>query len=240
MVDQTVEEKGLGELWETVKEDLEKLVECYEKVNKITSLGQISKLRRIAVRKAYVKDKKVLDAGAGPGYIAIEALRQGATMVFTLDPSMRMIGEQHKNLSGLPRGKYESIQGMFEEIPLKSNSIDAIISSFALRDAYDLEQAVNEIARVLNPHGKVVVLDFYKPKSIVKAKIIELYLRIGFPTLSLFAGCTKPSLYADLYKTYRKHLTGEEYVKLFGKYFREVKLETRMFGVMILEASYKY
>ncbi len=240
MVDQTVEEKGLGELWETVKEDLEKLVECYEKVNKITSLGQISKLRRIAVRKANVKDKKVLDAGAGPGCITIEALRQGATLVFTLDPSMRMIDEQQKNLSGLPRGKYESMQGMFEEIPLKSNSIDAIISSFALRDAYDLEQAVNEIARVLNPHGKVVILDFYKPKSLVKAKIIELYLRIGFPILSLFAGCTKPSLYADLYKTYRKHLTGEEYVKLFGKHFREVKVETRMFGVMILEASDKY
>ncbi|MCE4606077.1 MAG: class I SAM-dependent methyltransferase [Desulfurococcales archaeon] len=240
MVDWTVKEKGLGELWETVKEDLEKLVECYEKVNRITSFGQISRLRRIAVRKASVEGKKVLDAGSGPGYITVEALRQGAMMVFTLDPLMRMIEEQRKNLSVFPREKHEPIQGVFEGIPLKDDSMDAIISSFALRDAYDLEQAISEIARVLTPHGKVVILDFYKPESTVKAKAIEFYLRIGFPILSLLAGCTKPSLYADLYKTYRKHLTGEEYMELFRKYFKKVKLETRMFGVMILEASDKY
>ncbi|MCE4614828.1 MAG: class I SAM-dependent methyltransferase [Desulfurococcales archaeon] len=235
-----VTEKGLGELWETVKEDLEKLVECYEKVNKVTSLGQISRLRRIAVGKAEVKRKTVLDAGAGPGYITAEALKQGAVIVFTLDPLERMIEEELRTLSDYSRVKYEPIQGVFEEMPLKDNSVDAVVSSFALRDAYDLERAVGEIARVLKPKGKVVILDFYKPESRTKAKLIELYLRVGFPILSILAGCAKPSLYTNLYKTYRKHLSGEEYVKLFRKHFRKVHIETRMFGVMILEASNKY
>ncbi|MEB3786797.1 MAG: methyltransferase domain-containing protein, partial [Desulfurococcales archaeon] len=147
-------EKGLGDLWETVKEDLERLVGCYERVNKVTSLGQISRLRRIAVRKASVEGRIVLDAGAGPGYIAMEALRQGASFVYLLDPIKRMIEEEKKNLSQYPRYRYDFLQGVFESIPLRDNSVDAVISSFALRDAYDLEEAVREIARVVKPSGK--------------------------------------------------------------------------------------
>jgi demethylmenaquinone methyltransferase/2-methoxy-6-polyprenyl-1,4-benzoquinol methylase len=150
----------------------------------------------------------VLDAGAGPGYIAMEALRQGASFVYLLDPIERMIEEERKNLSRYPRYSYDFLQGVFESIPLANNSVDAVISSFALRDAYDLEKAVGEIARVVKPSGKVVILDFYKPESRYMSKLIELYLRIGFPLLSLLAGCSSPGLYKDLYKTYRRHLTG--------------------------------
>ena len=238
-VESVLTEKGLGDLWETVKEDLEKLVECYERVNKVTSLGQISKLRRIAVRKAGVEGRIVLDAGAGPGYIALEALRQGASFVYLLDPIERMIEEEKKNLSQYPRYRYDFLQGVFESIPLKDNSVDAVISSFALRDAYDLDEAVREIARVVKPSGKVVILDFYKPESKYKSKLIELYLRIGFPLLSLLAGCRSPGLYTDLYKTYRKHLTGREYWELFNRHFKNVNVENRMIGVMIIEATGK-
>ncbi len=229
--------KGLGDLWDPIKASLEELVECYERVNRVTSLGQIGRLRRQAVREARVENGVILDAGAGPGFIGLISLDMGARTVFLLDPIERMIEEQKRNLEAVERFRYESLQGVFESLPFKDSSLDAVITSFALRDAYDLDKAVSEIARVLKPSGSLVILDFYKPSNKLWASLIGLYLKYGIPFLSRIAGCRKSLLYKGLYETYKKHLTGNEYMQLLSRHFEQVEIKTRMMkSVMIAVA----
>ena len=228
---------GLGDYWEEIEESLRTLIECYEKVNKVISWGNIGRLRRKAIRIADVSSKKVLDAGCGPGYMGAEALRQGANKVYFLDPLPEMLAEIPKTLRGI-RGEYERVMGIFEKLPFRNYSIERVVAGFSLRDAYDLEAAVKEISRILVPDGKVVILDFYRPDNRIHAALIEAYLRWGVPSLALLAGCRKAGLYVGLYKTYRRHLTGSQYKKLFERYFKNVKINVLMGSVMLLEASH--
>jgi demethylmenaquinone methyltransferase/2-methoxy-6-polyprenyl-1,4-benzoquinol methylase len=59
---------GLGSLWGRVEDALRSLTPVYDKVNRVISLGQDVKLRRLAAAKALKgNDLLVLDAGCGPG-----------------------------------------------------------------------------------------------------------------------------------------------------------------------------
>jgi ubiquinone/menaquinone biosynthesis methyltransferase len=65
----------------------------------------------------------------------------------------------------------------------EDNKFDAIIVAFGVRNFENLEKGLAEMFRVLRPGGKVVVLEFSKPKSFPFKQLYNFYFKNILPTL---------------------------------------------------------
>jgi demethylmenaquinone methyltransferase/2-methoxy-6-polyprenyl-1,4-benzoquinol methylase len=61
-------------------------------------------------------------------------------------------------------------------LPFPNASFDLVTAGYGLRNVPDLEQALNEISRVVGPGGTLVSLDFNRPSSAVARGIYVSYL----------------------------------------------------------------
>jgi ubiquinone/menaquinone biosynthesis C-methylase UbiE len=115
------------------------------------------KVRKIAVAKANIQAGKLAaDIGAGTGFIT-EELVQNDLRVIAVDQSEAMLVEMKKKF-----GKYETVEyrlGGFNNLPIQNETVDYVFANMYLHHV-DLPQvAIEEMARVLKPGGKVVITD---------------------------------------------------------------------------------
>lgn len=91
---------------------------------------------------------KVLDIGSGTGWIA-RKLRKDYNIT-QLDISYGMCKFSKKYS--------DAINADFHNLPIKQNSFDAVISSYALHWANDLELAFSEINKILKKNGLLILI----------------------------------------------------------------------------------
>jgi SAM-dependent methyltransferase len=120
---------------------------------------------RSEVNDAVVRDlairpgERVVDLGAGAGAATVEAAHRGA-QVLAVDPMPLM-----RTVLGLRRlwhseGRAITIRdGAVEAIPADDGSVDALWTVNTLHHWTDREAAVRELARVLKPGARVLLLD---------------------------------------------------------------------------------
>lgn len=101
-----------------------------------------------------VKNESILELGIGTGVYAKAISRQGG-IVYGLDLSTEMLKQIRTSAE-----KISLISGDMENIPIQSNSMDAIICIRAIRLLSDLNKALIEINRVLKPSG-IFVFNFH-------------------------------------------------------------------------------
>jgi ubiquinone/menaquinone biosynthesis C-methylase UbiE len=94
----------------------------------------------------------VADIGAGTGNYSI-ALAETGLRIKAVEPSTMMSSwaPEHPTV--------EWIAGYAEEIPLKNDSVEGIVSTLALPHFSDVERAIKEMARILD-HGPIVIFTF--------------------------------------------------------------------------------
>ena len=96
-----------------------------------------------------------LDLGTGPGYVAIDVARQNPDLeVIGLDLGSHMIERaRQRALRSNENGFLPWLQADGHFLPFADNSLDLVISSYALHHWQDPLAVMNEIARVLRPPG---------------------------------------------------------------------------------------
>jgi ubiquinone/menaquinone biosynthesis C-methylase UbiE len=100
--------------------------------------------------------ERVLDAGAGLGFLARRIAQSGAIVV-CLDPDAFSLAVARKSLT---RGWFEFIDASAEQLPLPDASLDAAVASFTAHHWSDRAAGFTEIARVLRPEGRFVLAEF--------------------------------------------------------------------------------
>ncbi len=103
--------------------------------------------------------ERVVDVGAGMGAGALRAAATG-TRVIAVEPTpfMRRVLRARRALSRR-RTHIEVVDGAAERIPADDRSIDAIWAVNTMHHWVDIERGVAEIARVLRPTGRVLLVD---------------------------------------------------------------------------------
>jgi ubiquinone/menaquinone biosynthesis C-methylase UbiE len=136
-----------------------------------STVGKPIVIRRMIASLKLRGDEQVLDVGCGRGLLLLEAARQlprgratGLDLWSTVDQSGNAADATHRNaqLAGVT-GRVQIDTGDMRKMPYADASFDVIISSLAIHNLAtraDRAQAVNEIARVLKPGGRVALLDF--------------------------------------------------------------------------------
>jgi SAM-dependent methyltransferase len=126
----------------------------------------------VVERAAPVQGVRALDLGCGSGNAALELARAGAA-VTAVDPSLRLLDVARK------RAEAEALEidaraGEAAAIPLADDSIDVIVSVFAVIFAPDPRAALSDMARVLAPGGRILLTAWVPGIGIGKA-----YARLG-------------------------------------------------------------
>jgi len=103
----------------------------------------------------------VLDLGCGAGFDCFLASAKvgKAGRVIGLDMTPEMIEKAKINAEKLGKNNVEFILGEIENIPLKDNSIDVIISNCVINLTPDKTQSFKEAHRVLKAGGKIYLSD---------------------------------------------------------------------------------
>ena len=157
----------------------------YDFLNHFLSLGIDILWRKRAVRLLKKHQPKlILDIATGTGDFAIEALSLNPEKIIGVDISegMLSVGREKlikKNLTD----KIELISGDSEVLPFEDNFFDAVIVSFGVRNFENLEKGLSDMLRVLKPGGKVVILEFSKPKSFPFKQIYQFYFQWILPKI---------------------------------------------------------
>jgi demethylmenaquinone methyltransferase/2-methoxy-6-polyprenyl-1,4-benzoquinol methylase len=153
----------------------------YDLLNHLLSAGlDLVWRRRAAAALSLAPGSRVLDLCCGTGDQALVLQRHGARVVaadFCL-PMLSLAEQKYANLNGSrPRGLAADALA----VPLASGSIAAVTAAFGLRNVADLDGALAEAVRVLEPGGQVAFLDFALPRNPLLTAPYLFYFRRILP-----------------------------------------------------------
>jgi demethylmenaquinone methyltransferase/2-methoxy-6-polyprenyl-1,4-benzoquinol methylase len=152
---------------EEVAQMFDNISKRYDFLNHFLSLGIDKIWRKKAVKMLReIQPKKILDLATGTGDFAIASLKLNPTEIVGMDISdgMLEVGRVKMKKNG-----YDSIismrNGDSENLPFEDNYFDALTVGFGVRNYENLEKGLAEMLRVVRPGGKLVILEFSKPKK---------------------------------------------------------------------------
>ncbi len=151
-------------------------------------------------------DKETLEIGLGLGADSEQIIRRGARwsgVDLTTESVERVLARLQ--LRNLPYGEVR--QGSVLNLPFADNSFDIVFSHGVLHHVPDIERAQREIARVLRPGGKLVVM-LYAKYSLNYLLAIVLLRRLGL--LAIYASGYRPG------GLYGQHLANARQVGLMN------------------------
>ncbi len=126
----------------------------YDAVSWLVSSGQWARWRRVALD--YVQGPDVLEVGFGTGELLTEMAARG-WRVTGVDQSAAMQRVTNKKLRGEASSRPSCVRGRVQALPLCDACCDTVVSTFPA--PYIVESAsLSEIARVLRPGGRLVVV----------------------------------------------------------------------------------
>jgi arsenite methyltransferase len=115
--------------------------------------------RAAALRHASPKlDEDIIDIGCGPGYLTRD-LAAGAGesgSVLGIDQSESMLEIARARCEGMPGVRFEQANAV--ELPAENESFDLVVSTQVMEYVEDIDRALSEIARVLRPGGRTLLL----------------------------------------------------------------------------------
>lgn len=172
---------------EQVADMFDKIAGRYDMMNRFLSARTDVGWRKKAIR--LLKKEKpalILDVATGTADMALLAARMlKPERIIGIDISEGMLEFGRKKIEKEGLEQIIRLQtGDSEAINQPSNSFDAVMVAFGVRNFQNLEKGLAEILRVLKPGGKLVILEFSKPRRKAVKSIYNLYMKIVAPQVA--------------------------------------------------------
>lgn len=158
----------------------------YDLVNRVMSLGTDQSWRRAAVKAlAPPADApvRILDVATGTGDVALRVLaRHPQARVDGIDPSANMLAVAAGKASARDVGDRLSLhEGDARALPWPDATFDGCIIAFGIRNVPDRPRALAEMARVVRPGARVVILELTEPRAPVLGPIARFHVHRMVP-----------------------------------------------------------
>lgn len=155
----------------------------YDFLNHFLSLGIDHIWRRKAVNTLReIQPKRILDLATGTGDFAIALLKLNPTQIIGMDISSGMLEVGKNKMKAKHVSHIIDMQlGDSENMPFEDGYFDAITVGFGVRNYEHLEKGLSEMLRVTRDGGKIVILEFSKPKRFPIKQAFGFYSRFIIP-----------------------------------------------------------
>jgi demethylmenaquinone methyltransferase/2-methoxy-6-polyprenyl-1,4-benzoquinol methylase len=146
-------------------------------------------------------DAAVLDICCGTGDLTMALLRRrprGARPILAADFARGMLRRGAKKFAAREPGAPHAtpIEADALHLPLRSGSLDLIVTAFGFRNLANYEAGLREFNRVLKPGGELGILEFSEPGGLI-GKAYAVYFRRILPAIGR-AICGKAGAYSYL------------------------------------------
>jgi demethylmenaquinone methyltransferase/2-methoxy-6-polyprenyl-1,4-benzoquinol methylase len=172
---------------EQVADMFDSIAPRYDFLNRFLSAGIDVRWRKKALQCLQpLQPKHILDVATGTADVAIMAARMlQPDKIIGIDISARMLdaGRLKLQTKGLS-DRIELQLGDSETIKFPDASFDAVTVAFGVRNFENLEKGLSEIYRVLRPGGRLVVLEFSKPRFPGVQQLYNVYMKIVAPEVA--------------------------------------------------------
>lgn len=190
---------------EAVQQMFNSIAPRYDLLNHVLS-ANIDRLwwRRTATRFRDVlarPDAAILDICCGTGEQTMALLRQrpeSARPILAADfaHGMLSLGVQKFGIAKEGRSIAVTLEADALRLPLRSQSLDLIVTAFGFRNLANYEAGLREFHRVLRPGGQLGILEFSEPGGLI-GKVYAFYFRRILPAIGRLI-CGKDGPYSYL------------------------------------------
>ncbi len=154
------------------------------------------------------RPQTVVDLACGTGDIAV-AIAARAPRTFAFDVSLEMLGRAAARMSAARDPVPHVAGGDMIALPLPDASTDVVTIGYGLRNAPSVDDALDEVTRILRPGGHLVTLDFFRPVNPVWRALFLGYLAAA-GNLYGWAWHGEPAAYGYITRSLRRFLTADE------------------------------
>jgi demethylmenaquinone methyltransferase/2-methoxy-6-polyprenyl-1,4-benzoquinol methylase len=233
-------DKNLGKK-EQVAEMFNNISKKYDFLNHFLSLGIDILWRKKAI--GLLKNdapKTILDIATGTGDFAIESLKLNPDKVIGVDISEGMLDVGRKKMLRLGHDKVIELQsGDSECLLFDDNKFDAVIVAFGVRNFENLEKGLKDMIRVLKPNGKVVILEFSRPKIFPFKQLYSFYFKAILPLIGKLVSKDN-SAYTYLPESVQQFPDGHDFLGILNKTgFKETQCKSLTFGISSIYTGIK-
>jgi demethylmenaquinone methyltransferase / 2-methoxy-6-polyprenyl-1,4-benzoquinol methylase len=189
-----------------VRAMFDRIARVYDLMNSLMTAGLHHRWRERAADLAAVgAGDRALDVASGTGDLAIELARR-------VGPAVSVVGSDFSEAM-LERAREKSAAVTWEwanalELPYPDGGFDAATVGFGARNFADLDRGLAELARVVRPGGRVVILEITTPQRPPLSTFFSIWFDRIVPALGRLAG--DPDAYAYLPSSVRRFPGPEE------------------------------
>jgi demethylmenaquinone methyltransferase / 2-methoxy-6-polyprenyl-1,4-benzoquinol methylase len=176
----------------------DRIAGVYDLMNSAMTAGLHHQWRQRAVDRAEVgPGSDALDICCGTGDLALELRRRigpdGRVVGSDFSEPMLELARRKSGDEGLPVefGWADAL-----DLPYGDASFDAVTIGFGARNLADLEEGLSEMARVLRPGGRLVILEITRPQREPLSSFYSLWFDRLVPVIGSLAG--DPDAYSYL------------------------------------------
>ena len=201
---------------EQVADMFDNIAHRYDFLNRFLSAGIDIQWRKEAIRQLKENHpQKILDVATGTADVAILAAQiLKPQQIIGIDISDGMLALGRKKIQQLRLEDHiELLNGDSETINFEDASFDAVTVAFGVRNFQHLEKGLKEIRRVLKPGGKLVVLEFSKPKAFGIKQVYNVYMNIVAPGIGKIFSKNR-NAYKYLDESIKKFPEGENFTTI--------------------------
>ena len=170
-----------------VKEKFASISPKYDLLNSLLSMQIDRYWRWVTTRelKAF-PDGYVLDLCAGTLPLSLELVRQAPRRrVLAVDFCEDMLKSGMNSQAGDARmSRICPVCGDGEEIPAASDSFCGVTVAFGVRNLVNAQQGLHEMWRILQPGGKMLILEFSRPQNFLIKPMYTFYLNRVLPKVA--------------------------------------------------------
>jgi demethylmenaquinone methyltransferase/2-methoxy-6-polyprenyl-1,4-benzoquinol methylase len=211
----------------------------YDLVNDIQSLGLHRVWKRRVVSLANFSEGETgLDLCCGTGDIATGLAKRGGSIV-GMDLNRPMLQQAAARLAKRGEQRVNLAQANAMQLPLGNHSLDLVTIGYGLRNLANMDDGLREITRVLKPGGRLLILDFGKPKNRIIRSVYFLYLAVMLPVFGWLC-CGNASAYAYVLDSLKKYSAQKGVTSVLRSTgYKSVKVIEIMAGAMSIHIAIK-
>ncbi|WP_069132591.1 bifunctional demethylmenaquinone methyltransferase/2-methoxy-6-polyprenyl-1,4-benzoquinol methylase UbiE [Rhodohalobacter halophilus] len=202
---------------EKVRSMFADIADDYDRINGILSFGIHNIWRKRTVLESGAKPgHRVLDCATGTGDLALEFKRAVGHEGYVMGTDFCKEMIEHAP----DKAKDESLVVDFEvadamDLPYEDDAFDITSIAFGIRNVDDPVVALKEMARVVRPGGRVVVLEFGQPEGIIQYPY-KFYSKHVMPTVGGWISGNRDA-YTYLPETSAKFPAGGKFLELMDQ-----------------------